>query len=154
MRPDPLLDLLTPDDSVVRTSLDQTIRAVRRRRRVRTAARSAWAAGVVLLLALGWFRRPSAPSEAVAQISKPAALEVQTLSLPVGETVSTLPAPSGLWVTSEPASVVWITTDSSERVEPVDDATLLTFAPGCLALTREDHSVRVVWLCDDLLAQP
>jgi hypothetical protein len=57
-------------------------------------------------------------------------------------------------VTSEPASVTWITTDSSERVERVDDATLLAFAPGCLALTREGRAVRVVWLCDDLLAEP
>jgi hypothetical protein len=81
-------------------------------------------------------------------------VEVRTLSVPTVEIVSTLPLPAGLWVTSEPASVAWITTDSRERVEPVDDATLLAFAPGCLALAREGLTVKAVWPCDDLLVLP
>lgn len=154
MRPDPLLDLLTPEDSEFRASLNQTLRAVRRRRRVRTATRAALAATIVFLLALGWFRRPPASSDAVARVSTPAVVVVPTLPVPAVEIVSTLPVPAGAWVPSESASGTWITTDSRERIEPVDDATLLAFAPGCLVLTREGRTVRAVWLCDDLLALP
>ena len=152
MKPDPLLDVLEPEETVFADSLTRTLRAVRGRRRRRSATRVALAVAGVLLVSLSLFWRP--PGTSVARVPDQPSWEVANQALLAKETVSTEAVPRELYVAESDAAVAWIVTDPGERIELLDDDALLSAAPGCIALTHQGRAVEVVWLCPDLLAHP
>ena len=152
MKPDPLLDVLEPEEPVFADSLTRTLRAVRGRRRRRVATRVAFAVAGLLLVSVSLFWRPPGPS--VARVPGQPSWEVANQALLARETVSTEAPPRELYVAESDAVVAWIVTDPGERIELLDDDALLSAAPGCIALTYHGRKAEVVWLCSDLLAQP
>ena len=129
-----------------RTLLDGTLRAVRRRRRMRQCSRGLAAAGVFAAIALAVWNAllPTTPVNSV----RPALQIVSSKPLPASLVVATKPD-SVVVVTSSPATFVVVETGAiKDPFEEIDDEQLLALAGGRpVALVRQGpHQAELLFL--------
>jgi hypothetical protein len=126
-------------------SLNETLRAVRRRRRFRQGRRAASALAVVVGLGLMvWHQFPSGRGSAGSS-AKPYTL-VHTQPLPPAAWIVTRPLSPAKLLVSAPLGNIVVTAKAAVPVREINDDELLALAPGPVALVRYGpHSAELVF---------